>query len=253
MAGRAHTELSHAKCDHKRPPVGQDRRRERGHRIATERRLTAHSNSILNCRLLRTMKITDIEAIHLRVEDPNIGLFDGSYDDCVIRVRTDAGITGIGEVESLAPAIQGIVNAPPAHNHARGLRELLLGEDPTDPERLWQAMYEGTDYIGRRGLMMHAIGGVDIALWDIAGQAQGKPICELLGGAKRDRLLAYGTIYPMARAPEEVRAQIAEARQTNLRAFKFAADPWWMDDIALTARLLHAAREEAGPDAILIV
>src|SRR5581483_85142 len=199
------------------------------------------------------MKITDIEAIHLRIEDPNIGLFDGSYDDCVIVVRTDEGITGIGEVESLAPAIQGIVNAPPAHNHARGLRELLLGEDPTDPERLWQAMYDGTDYIGRRGLMMHAIGGVDIALWDIAGQAQGKPICELLGGAKRDRLLAYGTIYPMARAPEEVRAQIAEARQTNLRAFKFAADPWWMDDIALTARLLHAAREEAGPDAILIV
>src|SRR2546425_10181354 len=69
------------------------------------------------------MKITDIEAIHLRVEDPNIGLFDGSYDDCAIRVSTDEGITGIGEVESLARAIQGIVNAAPAHNHARGRSE----------------------------------------------------------------------------------------------------------------------------------
>ena len=46
------------------------------------------------------MKITDIEALHLRVEDPNIGLFDGSNDDCVIRVRTDEGVTGIGEMES---------------------------------------------------------------------------------------------------------------------------------------------------------
>ena len=46
------------------------------------------------------MKITDMEAIHLRVEDPNIGLFDGSYDDCVIVVHTDEGVTGLGETES---------------------------------------------------------------------------------------------------------------------------------------------------------
>lgn len=199
------------------------------------------------------MRITEIEAIHLRIEDPNIGLFDGSYDDCVIVVRTEEGITGIGEVESLAPAIQAIVNAPPAHNHARGLRELLVGEDPTDPERLWQLMYDATDYIGRRGLVMHALGGIDIALWDVAGQAAGKPIHELLGGAKRERLLAYGTIYPMAREPEAVRQQIREAKALNLRAFKFAADPWWMDDISLTAKLLQAAREEAGVEARLIV
>ncbi len=199
------------------------------------------------------MKITDIEAIHLRIEDPNIGLFDGSYDDCVIVVRTDSGLTGIGEVESLAPAIQAIVNAAPAHNHARGLRELLVGQDPTDPQRLWQLMYDATDYVGRRGLMMHAIGGVDIALWDLAGQAAGKPVCELLGGAKRDRLLAYGTIYPMARTPDEVRRQIRDAQAMNLRAFKFCADPWWLDDVALTGKLLRAARVEAGDEAIIII
>jgi L-rhamnonate dehydratase len=199
------------------------------------------------------MKITNVEAIHLRIEDPNIGLFDGSYDSCVIVVTTDEGITGIGEVESLPPAIQGIVYAPPAHNHARGLRELLLGEDPTDPERLWRLMYDATDYVGRRGLMMHAIGGVDLALWDIAGQARGKPICEMLGGAKRDRLLAYGTIYPIAKDPDGVRRQVREAAGMNLRAFKLCADPWWMDDLKLTARLLRAAREAAGDDAILIV
>ena len=199
------------------------------------------------------MKIIDVDALHIRIEDPNIGLFDGSYDDCLIVVRTDEGLTGIGEVESLPAAIQGIVRSRAAHNHARGLRELLIGQDPTDPERLWQLMYDATDYVGRRGLMMHAIGGIDLALWDIAGQAAGKPISELLGGRRRERIEAYGTIYPMAREPAAVRAQIAAARDLGLRNFKFAADPWWMDDLDDTARLLQAARAEAGPEAKLIV
>ena len=77
-----------------------------------------------------------------------MGLFDGSYDDSVIRVETDENVTGIGEVGSLAPAIQAIVNAQPAHNHARGLRELLIGRDPTEPQQLWELMYEATVYIG---------------------------------------------------------------------------------------------------------
>ncbi|MCW3051968.1 MAG: mandelate racemase/muconate lactonizing enzyme family protein [Chthonomonadales bacterium] len=199
------------------------------------------------------MVITDVEAIHLRIEDPNIEIFDGSYDDCLIVIRTDTGLTGIGEIESLAPAIQGIVYAPSAHNHARGLRELLIGEDPTDPIRLWNLMYEATDYIGRRGIVMHALGGIDIALWDLAGQSAGKPIHALLGGARRERLEAYGTIYPMARTPDGVREQVRAAQRMNLRNYKFAADPWWLDDVAQTRTLLLAARDEAGADAKLII
>src|SRR5690242_11662902 len=152
-------------------------------RFPPVRRISAHSSDFD-----AIMKITAIEAIHLRVEDPNIGLFDGSYDDCVVCVRTDEGITGIGEVESLAPAIQALVYAAPAHNHARGLGELLIGRDPSNPEELWNLMYDATDYIGRRGLVMHAIGGIDLALWDIKGQLEHKPIAELLGGAHRDRV-----------------------------------------------------------------
>jgi L-rhamnonate dehydratase len=200
------------------------------------------------------MKITNIEAIHLRVEDPNIGLFDGSYDDCVIRVSTDEGLTGIGEVESLAPAIQAIINGPSAHNHARGLRELLLGRDPTRPQELWELMYEATDYIGRRGLIMHAIGGIDIALWDIKGQVENRPVHELLGGRRRDRIEAYGTIYPMARTVEGVERQVEEAlTRLRLRNIKFAADPWWMDDLDATARLLQAARRVLGGERGMIV
>jgi L-rhamnonate dehydratase len=199
-----------------------------------------------------TMKITAIEAIHLRVEDPNIELFDGSYDDCVVVIATDEGLIGIGETESMAPAIQAIVRGPSAHNHARCLSDILVGSDPADPD-LWQSMYDQTDYVGRRGLMMHAIGAVDLAIWDLRGKIAHKPIYELLGGAKRDRLPAYGTIYPMERTPEGVRRQVSEGKAKNLRAFKFAADPWWMEDLALTSRLLQAARQEAGTEARLIV
>jgi L-alanine-DL-glutamate epimerase-like enolase superfamily enzyme len=199
------------------------------------------------------MKITAIEAIHLRAEDPLIELFDGSYDDCVLVVHTDSGLTGIGETESLAPAIQAIVRGPSAHNHARSLAAILIGADPTDPVELWHRMYQSTDYVGRRGLMMHAIGGVDLALWDLKGKIEGKPVHELLGGARRARLPAYGTIYPMAKTPEEVRAQVAAGQARNLRNFKFAADPWWLDDIELTAKLLRAARDQAGDEAHLII
>jgi L-alanine-DL-glutamate epimerase-like enolase superfamily enzyme len=199
------------------------------------------------------MKITAVEAIHLRAEDPLIELFDGSYDDCVLVVHTDAGLTGIGETESMAPAIQAIVRGPSAHNHARALSAVLVGADPSNPVALWHQMFEATDYLGRRGLTMHAIGGLDLALWDLRGKIEGKPIHALLGGAERDRLPAYGTIYPMARTPEEVCAQVAAGQARNLRNFKFAADPWWLDDIALTGRLLAAARTQAGDQARLIV
>lgn len=199
------------------------------------------------------MKITAVEAIHLRAEDPLIELFDGSYDDCVLVVHTDSELIGIGETESMAPAIQAMVRGPSAHNHARSLSAVLTGADPADPVALWHRMYESTDYVGRRGLTMHAIGGIDLALWDLRGKIENKPVHELLGGAKHDRLPAYGTIYPMAKTPNEVRAQVADGQAKNLRNFKFAADPWWLDDIAWTGRLLAAAREQAGDKAHLII
>jgi L-rhamnonate dehydratase len=200
------------------------------------------------------MKITDVQAIHLRIEDPNISIFDGSYDDCVIVVHTDEGISGLGETESMAPAIQAIINGPSAHSHARALKEVLVGCDPSDhPSELWQRMYDSTDYVGRRGLVMHAIGGIDLALWDLHGKITGKPVHALLGGAKRDRLPAYGTIYPIERTPDGVKRQIEAGQKLNLRDFKLAADPWWMEDLELTARLLLAAREQAGPKARIIV
>ncbi len=79
------------------------------------------------------MKITDVQATHLRVEDPNISLFDGSYDDCVIVIHTDEGVSGVGGTESLASAVQAVVAGQSAHNHARALCDVLLGCDIPPP------------------------------------------------------------------------------------------------------------------------
>jgi L-alanine-DL-glutamate epimerase-like enolase superfamily enzyme len=200
-----------------------------------------------------TVKIEDVEVVHLHIADPNISIFDGSYDICLVVIRTDTGIVGIGETESLPSAVRAIVDGPTAHSHAQALRDVLIGQDPCEPEERWAEMYRATDFIGRRGLVMHALGGIDLALWDIKGQVEGKPVSELLGRVHHDRIPVYGTIYPMERTADAVRGQIAAARELNLRAFKFCADPWWMEDLSHTATLLSAARDEAGPDAKLIV
>ena len=139
------------------------------------------------------MKITDVEAVVLRQPAVNEGIADGSQDDLVILVHTDEGITGIGEVDSAPEAVAALVRAPGSHAIAQSLHELLIGEDPLDVERLWDKMYRGVIFVGRRGIAIHAISGLDIALWDTKGKALGKPICELLGTQHRDRVRAYAS------------------------------------------------------------
>jgi L-alanine-DL-glutamate epimerase-like enolase superfamily enzyme len=199
------------------------------------------------------MKITDVEVIHLRAGDPERVSFDGSYEACLVRVRTDSGLEGIGETESFPPAVKALVEGPSSHAHARSLRDVLVGREASHPEALWDEMYSATEPVGRRGLVMHAIGGVDLALWDLWGRAEGKPVCELLGGRRRDSIPAYGTLYPIERTPGGVRSQIERARAANLRHVKLCADAWWLDDVDLTASLLRTAREALEPGVLLIV
>ena len=123
--------------------------------------------------------------------DTSIG--DGSQDGLVVRVHTDEGLVGLGEVDSLPSVAKAIIDAPPSHKIASGLAALLVGENPLEIGRLWQKMYRGSLYFGRRGATIHAISGVEIALWDIAGKAAGKPIHALLGGARRSKLKAYAS------------------------------------------------------------
>jgi L-alanine-DL-glutamate epimerase-like enolase superfamily enzyme len=198
----------------------------------------------------RALKITDVEAIVLRQPVLDEGIADGSQDDLVVLVHTDEGITGIGEVDSAPEAVRAIVNAPGSHAIANSLHNLLVGEDPSDVERLWQKMYRGLIYVGRRGIALHALSGIDIALWDIKGKAAGKPVYELLGGAKRDRVRAYASRL-MPNTPEETSEAVSVLVDQGFTAIKLGWGPLGKDpkhDVKLAA----AAKDAAGDVEILI-
>jgi len=196
------------------------------------------------------VKITDVEAIVLRQAVVDDGIADGSQDDLVVRISTDEGITGIGEVDSSPELVRALVQAPSSHAVATSLREALIGEDPLDIERLWQKMYRGLIYFGRRGIAIHAISGLDIALWDIKGKALGKPVCELLGTAVRDRVRAYASML-MPDTTAEVTDAVTALRDQGFTAVKLGWGPLGEDpthDVELAA-----AARAAGGDRVEIM
>lgn len=199
------------------------------------------------------MKIIDIEVIELRVPGWTGETFDGSYDNCLVLVHTDEGVTGIAEVDSVPSVIRAIVDAPRSHTHAMGLKQAVAGQDPADIEGLWERMYDLTSYYGRRGVVIHAISAVDIALWDLRGKVLGKSVGELLGTRRRDRVLAYGTVYPLGETADAVRRNIDRGLKLGLKAIKIVADPFWREDLRKTEDLIRAARAHVGPDIRLMV
>jgi L-alanine-DL-glutamate epimerase-like enolase superfamily enzyme len=114
-------------------------------------------------------------------------------------------------------------------------------------------MYDATSYYGRRGAVIHAISAIDIALWDLRGKASGKPLHALMGTKRRDRLLAYGTVYPLGDTPDAVRTNIDRGLRLGLKAIKIVADPFWRDDLDLTSKLISTARRHVGQDVLLMV
>src|SRR6478609_8316237 len=91
------------------------------------------------------VKITEVICQLLRV--PSVEQKTASSQDAVlVRIRTDSGLEGIGEADSQPEVVKAIIDAPFSHNIACGLRELLIGENPLDAERLWQTMYRRTMY-----------------------------------------------------------------------------------------------------------
>ena len=198
------------------------------------------------------MKITEVEAIVLRQPDVNEAIADGSQDDLVVRVHTDAGIVGIGEVDSAPEVVKAVIEAPASHAIASGLRHVLIGEDPLDVERLWQAMYRAAIYYGRRGVALHAISGIDIALWDIKGKALGKPVSELIGPARRGRVRAYASTL-MPNTEDEVARKVSGLiERYGFTAVKLGWGPIGQDP-SHDVRLARAARKAAGDQVDVLI
>src|SRR5882724_11418285 len=139
------------------------------------------------------MKITEVICQILRIE--NVAAKTASCQDAVlVRIRTDDGLEGLGEADSSPEVVKAIIDAPFSHNIACGLRQILLGENPLEQERLWHKMYRRTMYFGRKGVGITAMAAVDMALWDLKGKALGQPIHRLLGGKQHDPARGYASI-----------------------------------------------------------
>ncbi len=144
----------------------------------------------------KNVSIRKIECLQLRSAQVNPEDCDGAGETAVIRITADNGIYGLGETDAPPNAISALVEAPTAHIWSRSIRDLLLGENPLEVERLWDKLYEGTIYHGRRGLGIMLISAIDIALHDLRGKLLSLPVYQLLGGAARPRVTPYVTLFP---------------------------------------------------------
>jgi len=155
------------------------------------------------------MKIASVRATWVHVPIPyerqHVSDFGriASFDSVIVKIETDGGLVGWGEAKA------GVGSAASAYGLAAIINldyaPLLLGQDPRDVSRLWDVMYntprEGyavdrghvLPQLGRRGLSISAIAGVDIALWDLLGQSLGAPVWRLLGGRRAERMPAYAS------------------------------------------------------------
>jgi galactonate dehydratase len=124
------------------------------------------------------MKITNLTPFVVRRPGEGNWIF--------VRLDTDEGLTGWGEAGGNAAGTANSVRAALLE-----LKPDLVGRNPEDVEPIWHTIYRRFTYFGSRGFGTAVAAGVDIALWDIKGQAAGRPVYDLLGGRFRDRIALY--------------------------------------------------------------
>ena len=206
------------------------------------------------------MKIVKVSAewIHVpiareRQHRSDFGTVD-SFDSALVRVETAGGVTGFGEAKAQVGsaancrALRAVVE--------EDLGPMLAGEDARDISRLWDVMYNGSrahyaiarghafPAMGRRGVTVAAMSGIDIALWDILGKELGVPVWQLLGGKRHERMPAYasGGWAPVDRIAGELRSFIERGNFGAVKMRVGAGDGTLAHSIAR----VRAAREGLG-------
>ena len=169
-----------------------------------------------------------------------------------VRVITDEGLEGVGEVRMLnhTDALLGyLAEAVPNH---------VLGHNPANIEDLVQRMYRN-DFARAGEIAMSAIATIEIACWDIVGQALGRPVYQLLGGAVRDHIKAYANgWYTVERTPQEFHRAARRVIEKGYRALKvdpFGAGFYELEHVEKikAIALVEAVRDAVGPDAELLI
>ena len=196
----------------------------------------------------------------------------GNFEWVLVRVFTDEGLVGLGEC-------YGGAGVEPAVHH---LASLLVGEDPHNVDWLFQKLVRGMSGMGSTaGTVVAAISGVELALWDLKGQALGIPIYNLLGGRYRDRIRVYADCgHGEQPTPASWARRASQAVARGFTAIKFDIDniaperfrephhvavgpqPGWMTgqqrplssaEMDLIVGLVAAVREAIGPQVDLAV
>ena len=206
------------------------------------------------------MKIKSVTAnwLHVPIPEERQHVTDfgriSSFDSTLVRIETECGIVGYGEARSALSSAGRNVALKTVIEEELG--PLIVGEDPRRISRLWDIMYNGSrahfaldrghvfPALGRRGITICGISGIDIALWDILGKSLGAPIHQLLGGKRHDRMPAYasGGWAPADRITEELQRFLDIG---NFKAVKMrvgSAD----GDVATSVARVHAARKGLG-------
>jgi len=182
------------------------------------------------------MKISDIKAVYPKYTRV-VPSWRTHFWQTVVRVETNAGVSGLASGGGGVAGVE-IVN--------RHFRELLLGRDVSsmqDIAAIWDDLYAASLPYGRKGLAIMAMSGVDLALYDLLGKAEGKPVYEVLGGAKKSKILAYVT-----------GQDSAFYHQLGYKAHKFP-HRWTGAEADYDTAVDTAARVRAlfGPDALLMI
>ena len=200
------------------------------------------------------VKITDVKCMIVR----------GTWDWNLIKIETDAGISGIGEAY-WGPGVKDLV--------VRLLKQHIIGEDPLNVDKLYHKMLMLTAGAGAQsGITVTAASGIEIALWDLAGRILETPSCNLLGGRFRDRVRFYRTTQAPAKVEDmgawRALVQEAKAEKFGWTAFKFQgdgippkADPEYKEpghdrytrgltiqDLRRIGKAMETVRAELGPD-----
>ena len=204
--------------------------------------------------------IAAIEVIPIVGPDAAAGDLDGTTDTVIVRLTDETGRTGIGETDAPPHVVKAFIEMPTAHLWSRNVGEILIGADPLEAAGIWQKLYDGTFWPGRRGLGIHAISAIDIALYDLAGKQHGVPAYKLLGGARRSKLRPYCTIFPgMAQGRPiealmtEIGRQFDAALETGFRAVKMEV---LFEDLVTDRELvglIKRGRKMLGDDIIMAV
>ncbi|ODT16745.1 MAG: hypothetical protein ABS57_09720 [Mesorhizobium sp. SCN 65-12] len=210
------------------------------------------------------LTITGIECHVLLAPDFDPGMTSSAQDSLIVVIHTDGGVSGIGESDANPWMLKTCIEAPGTHTMGLSIKDMLIGEDPFKIGDIWRKLYLGTAMNGRRGAVVHAMGAVEMALWDLCGKAVGKPVHALLGGATRDRITPYASLQPAGHGFEDYRDALVQSA-LNAKALGFKAIK---SEVTMNGPYAHggmresydrhtevvaAVRKAVGPDMTLMI